>query len=684
MEYYNNIICVSYSELLELMPKNTLNSMLRRKNAECIHRGGGAGSKALVIYSTLPERYRKLYVEKYGDPNKLKAKAMIKEKITIDQKAREYYEHYMYVLKGEEKKLSDKLIEEYTINASVIKELIRTVNEIKAYRHKLGGSMANVWDSIFASSEKMRVRYNHTLPSNSSRLREKINLYKKEGYASLVSGKVGNTNTLKITKEAADQIIALKRCKIPVYTDTQLFERYNEIAMDNGWKPLRSLSGMKAWLSSPSIKQLWCDAVYGEKYASQLFGRKHKTELPMRRDSLWYGDGTKLNLYYLDKDGKVSTTCVYEVIDAYSEVLLGYFISDTENYEAQYHSYRMAIQISGHKPYEIVCDNQGGHKKLDSTGFLGKICEVHRNTAPYNAQSKTIESIFGRFQQQILHKDWRFTGQNITAKKDYSRANIEFIEANKDNLYTLSELKVAYAECRKEWNESKHPATGVSRMEMYNSSQNEETQPVSIYDMIDIFWIRNDKPCTFTDKGLQVTINGQKRSYEVFSSPGCPDHAWRRKHTYEKFEVAYDPYDLTSIRLYSIDASGRKRFERTAEPYMVIPRAIQDQKEGDAKFIRQEQAANLEDRIIRQEQAKAIEQAHGVSPEQNGLHTPELKGVNAEKRKEIARRTKKYTADPKSFCLGMAMKKVSLLDWKDVESKKETEEFSEQKAAGKL
>lgn len=205
---------------------------------------------------------------------------------------------------------------------------------------------------------------------------------------------------------------------------------------------------MKKWLNSPSVEPLWYDAVYGEQAARQRYGRKHKTALPTRRDTLWYGDGTKLNLYYRDEQGKVRTTQVYEVIDAMSEVLLGYCISDTEDYEAQYHAYRMAIQKSGHKPYEIVYDNQGGHKKLDSDGFIGKICRVHRPTQPYNGESKTIESVFGRFQAQVLHKDWRFTGQNVTAKKASSRPNVEFIEANKDSLYTLEELKDAYAAAR--------------------------------------------------------------------------------------------------------------------------------------------------------------------------------------------------------------------------------------------
>ncbi len=77
---------------------------------------------------------------------------------------------------------------------------------------------------------------------------------------------------------------------------------------------------MKKLLNSPAVEPLWYDAVYGEQAARQRYGRKHKTELPTRRDTLWYGDGTKLNLYYRDEQGKVRTTQVYEVIDAMSEV----------------------------------------------------------------------------------------------------------------------------------------------------------------------------------------------------------------------------------------------------------------------------------------------------------------------------------------------------------------------------
>ena len=672
MEYYNKILCVTFAELTggrdPVMKANTLKCNVQRCNIACARRGGGEGTQALYVWSSIPEKYRRRFVATYGDPEEKMREAMTKASIKIDAKAREFYEAYTYMDKdGQERHLTEKMIEEYTINASVLGELEKMAARRQAIRSSLNAPMSGAWDLILDSSERMRESYGHTLPGTLARLKTRLKAWKSDGYQSVVSGKLGNSSALKITGDFLKLIVALKRSKVPVYTDAQLFEKANEIAEERGWKPIRSLSGMKKWLNSPAVEPLWYDAVYGEQAARQRYGRKHKTALPTRRDTLWYGDGTKLNLYYRDEQGKVRTTQVYEVIDAMSEVLLGYCTSDTEDYEAQYHAYRMAIQKSGHKPYEIVYDNQGGHKKLDSDGFIGKICRVHRPTQPYNGESKTIESVFGRFQAQVLHKDWRFTGQNVTAKKASSRPNVEFIEANKDSLYTLEELKDAYAAARKEWNEGVHPATGERRIDMYEKSVNEETQEVTLHDMVDMFWVFTKRMATFTDQGLQVTIKGEKRQYEVCSSPGVPDHEWRRKHTYERFIVAYDPYDFASIRLYTKGTDGSLRFERTAEPYILIHRALQDQQgTDDAKFIRQEQEANLQDRIERTVAGRTIAAEHGTDAEQQGLHSPKLKGTTAAVQRQIDHRMERYSQPPEQYQLGRHTKSLSLDDWLDV------------------
>lgn len=672
MEYFNKILCVTYAELTSgteaVIKPGTLRQNMSRGNIASVHRGGGEGGQALYAWSSLPTKYKERFMSKYGDPEEKMKEAMTKGRIRLDGEARKWYEAFTYEKNGVAEHLTEKLIDEYTINASVLKELLRMMAQRRAIRQSLNGSMTGAWEVIYQSSEAMREEYGHTLPQNAVRLKAKIKAFKAGGYPSLISGKIGNRNTQKITDEFGQLLIALKRCRVPVYTDTQLFEEANRRAETNGWKPLKSLSGMKRWLNSAAIMPLWYDAVYGEQAARQKFGRKHRTALPTKRDALWYGDGTKLNLYYRDEDGKVRTTQVYVVIDAMSEVMLGWHISDSEDYEAQYHAYRMAIQTAGHKPYEIVHDNQGGHKRLDADGLFRKLCHVHRTTQPYNGESKTIEAVFGRFQQQVLHKDWRFTGQNITAKKESSRPNLEFIEENRDSLYTLAELKDAYILATKEWNEMRHPAYGTSRIEAYEGSVNEETQEVTAHDMVDMFWVTAKRMSTFTDQGIVVTIKGQKRQYEVMGAPGVPDHEWRRRHTYERFVVKYDPYDFGSIRLYKKEADGSLRFERVAEPYLVVHRAIQEQTEGEATFIRQEQAANTADRIERTVAGREIEKEHGVLPEQHGLRSPKPKGMTAAERRQIERRTGIYSRQPEEYKLGRKTKQLSLEDWVETEA----------------
>lgn len=686
MEFYKKTLCVSYGELTAgddpVITRGALDKQMLRGNIQRAQRGGGEGSGALIIYSSLPEKYKKRWVERNGDPEEQMHKEMIRSKVQKDEDAEKFFELYRYDKNGEDVPLPDIVQTEYIGNASVLNTLLRDLNRLTSSTNKLNGGRRNLWEILLSTSELLREEYGHTLPGSVGRLKALMTKYRPNNYVVLISGKYGNKNTLKIDEEAGRYLIALKRSRVPVYTDMQIFEEYNRVAAEKEWKPLKSPRSLREWLNSPRIEPLWYDAVYGEMKAHQRYGRKHKTELPMRRDSLWYGDGTKLNLYYKDENGDIRTTQVYEVIDAYSEVFLGFHISDHEDNEAQYHSYRMALQVSRHKPYELVHDNQGGHRKLErvSGGMLSKISHIHRPTAPNNPQSKTIEAIFGRFQSQVLHKDWRFTGQNITTKKDYSRPNLEFVEANKDQLYTLAELKEKYVQSRREWNEMKHPGTGIPRIEMYNTSVNEDTEVVTARDMVDIFWKMTDRPSTFTSGGIEVTIGGKKRTYEVYSSPGTPDHDWRRKNTYKQFYAQYDPYDFGSIRLYWKDKGGEMRFERVAEPYMVIHRGIQDQTEGEAAFIRREQEANIQDRVERQVAAKEIEYEHGVAPEQNGLRTPKLKGITAEVQRQIDRRTKKYDLPPEEITLGRSTKVVSNITWDQLELKA----VDRRKVVGKL
>ena len=666
MEYYREQLCVTYEELTSgetpVIKACTLAKNTQRQRIQVARRGGGEGACALYVYSSLPTKYQKKWVEKYGDPEEMQRQERLKARMVVDEKAREFYEAYEYDLNGVQTHLKTEVIAEYTLNASVLNALMKAHIQMEMETRKRNNPRRNLWPCVQDLCEALREVYPHTLPANLARLKTKISSYKKEGYISLVSGKLGNSNTMKIVPEAQELLVALKRSKVPIYTDRQIFDEFNRRAEIKGWKPLKSLSGLRSWFKRSDIEQLWYDAVHGEQSARLRFDRRHLTKLPDLRDTLWYGDGTRLNLYYRDERGQRCTLQVYEIIDAATEVLLGYHISESEDYNAQYHALRMAIQISGHKPLEIVTDNQGGHKKLDAQGLLSKVAVMHRPTAPYNGRSKTIESIFGRFQQEVLHSRWYFTGQNITAKKDTSRPDMEFIAQNHAALPTRAELLAEYAKAREEWNALPHPKTGQARIDMYNSQENPMTPVVGQYDLIDMFWLKTEKPSTFTASGIKIKVGGRDYYYEVFEAVGKPDLVWRRTHTNERFYVQYDPADMTSVRLITLDG----RFERIAKPPIVIARAHAEQTEADKAFIREMDAAVKQERVERIATARAIEQKHGMSPEQHGLNSPRLLGLDKEHQEELRRRTAQYNIGrPAAQSYGATTKMDSNRDWNE-------------------
>lgn len=616
--------------------------------------------KALVEYRSLPERFRTRFEAKYGDPEK----TMKQDEMPLahDAEAQKFYHDHL-LPNGEH--LPEEKQAEYTTNARVLNALLDMLNTQKAMRRARNNNTPVIWSSIFRAAEDLREAYGHTLPQSEARLRDKLRQYTKEGYACLVSGKFCNSNTLKITKAAGRQIVALRRCRVPVYTTHQLFDEFNRIAERRGWKPLNSLASLTQYLERPEVKPLWYDAVYGELAAKQLFARRNKTEMPTMRDSLWYGDGTKLNLYYKAVEGGktvVRTVQVYEVIDAYSETLLGYSVSASENFDAQFAAFRMAIETSGHKPYEIVTDNQGGQRSKVAQKFFANICRVNRPTAPYNGPSKSIESVFGRFQKQVLHADWRFTGGNISSKEAW-KINREFLEANKASLYTYEEMLAAYAAAREQWNAMPHYRTGIAHEEMYRASVNPMADRVTELDMIDLFYLTTERPSVFTADGITIQWRKREYTFEPLTADGRPDYEWRREHTGREFYVRFDPQKMDRALLYSSTPLGL-RYETVAYPYLAVHRNIQEQRDGDMDLIRWNDEANKRERVRRQIEAHALEMEYGVAPEQHGLRTPALKGITEREYERLADTVvvvpAEATAEP--LAVGEYIKAVSNMD----------------------
>lgn len=634
MELYRNILAVTVEELtggdngIPVMSYDNYKKLAVRNQLTVLRPGKGLDHCALVEFASLPARFKAKFIAKYGDPEKIIRKE--RETMKMDENAIEFFDSYRLpdgsYLKSEKR-------DEYVTNASVLNRLQERANRQRSCRNMSGNTTPINWEAIYRECEQLRDEIGHTLPRNTARLREKMRQYKAEGYECLVSGRLCNSNTVKITPEAGRYIVALKRSRVRVYTDVQIFEEYNRVAPDRGWKTLKSHSSITAYLDRPEVKSLWTDAVYGELVARQKYGYQHSTELPSQSDLLWYGDGTKVNLYYkvYVKGGyKLATTSVFEVIDAASEVFLGYEICETESFEAMYEAYRKAIEMTGRCPVELGYDGQGGTQRKDAKEWMAKISQISRKAAAYNSQSKTIESIFGRFQAQVLHRYPGFTGQNITAKSDKSHPNMEWITANVDKLPTYEEVLKIYAEARQEWNSMKHPAYDMSRQDVYDSKRSDKA--VVLNDVIrrDIFWLSTQKGITFSAYGIKFTIKGKEYHYDVYDENGLPDMAFREKHIGREFRIQYDPHDMTVVRLCTYDDKYGYQFVSEATPKITVHRAISEHEEGEMQFIQDVAYINKKARVRRHLEGAAIDSEFGLAPEQHGFVSPRPAGISKE------------------------------------------------------
>ncbi|MCG9911877.1 MAG: hypothetical protein MH137_11300 [Flavobacteriales bacterium] len=215
METYNNILCISGSELVQIIgSKNTYDSV--RRNIVKVH-GENAivkracyGNSALIRFDALPPKYKELVLNQttFKQPTE-EVKSFI-DQVEQDPEALEFYSHYELPdgrILGE---FAPQTVREYCQNAAVLNTIRTIYNKAIAARNSLsGGKPAGFWDNALSTINSCREELGHTLPSNSNRLRIKYQEYCDKGYEALVSGKFGNNNSRKVTSEMERLLLSL-------------------------------------------------------------------------------------------------------------------------------------------------------------------------------------------------------------------------------------------------------------------------------------------------------------------------------------------------------------------------------------------------------------------------------------------------------------------------------------------
>lgn len=219
-----------HSESLCIDNYRTLKRHMDNKNkCEQQLRAACFGQEALILFSSLDRSIKDALILKFGKPQEQIQKSWFSQNYTPDANAFNYYMAHTY---GENnKKLDTKYIELYTHNASVLNTVLLMKTKRKEYRKAIGcmdqleGGF-DIWKSLSNDVNAFR-EVEHNLPTQKDALRRKANLYQKEGYISLISGKLTTKNAKIVTSKIESLIVSLYCLPTKPYVET-VHELYHE------------------------------------------------------------------------------------------------------------------------------------------------------------------------------------------------------------------------------------------------------------------------------------------------------------------------------------------------------------------------------------------------------------------------------------------------------------------------
>lgn len=197
-------------------------------------RANGPNTPMLVSWLTLPPTWHRALIDAFGEPARKIKMSWFEQHYERDTSALYFF---MAFRLPDSRPLDDQIIDEYTLNASVLntvekvynnrKGLIRTM---KGTPNALGvdenGERITAWDIVTKECIRFKDIWPHTLPTNAASLRRKLRQYKKEGYACLVHKNFGNNAARKVDKNVLSLLNSMFADRISKPTAADITRKY--------------------------------------------------------------------------------------------------------------------------------------------------------------------------------------------------------------------------------------------------------------------------------------------------------------------------------------------------------------------------------------------------------------------------------------------------------------------------
>ena len=593
-----------------------------------LREGKGAGNEALFSFENMPLDWQAKCLEAFGDP-----KQVIKETVFLerfyerDASASAFYNTYRLPSGSN---LKPELKEEYTVNASVLNAVVMAMSNRKALR-KAYGNIKNadvrpLWDLVLDEVEAVRERLGHTLKLPS--LRHTLARYKKDGYRSLVSGKLENQNTAKVVTDEQRTVLEKLLKKHSNYDNHQVARVYNEAAAVLGWK------GISPGTVAKYRKELDLYIVAGNQGAGTLRNTRNmqvKRKAPNVPMVYWTIDGWDVELLYqstgLNNEGKKVTTyhnrpTTVVILDPYLNYPVGYAIGTHETTglirEALRNAANHTKELFGqrYKSLQVQSDHYG-------KGVLTPIYEAmtkHYTPARVrNAKAKRVEPFFKEWNKELQLYAPNWSGFGIPSRKE-SQPNSEYLDKIKHSFPDFAGV-VKQIEKSIELRRMRLHDQYVAR---WHEMADADHIPLTDEEYLYLFGDTTGYTNKLEHSGLTVTIDGTGYVYDSF------DVAFREQRHLD-WCVKFDREDLSKVLVVNAKSEKGRMVEELGtvrfmlEEKYVQPMALYDRGEGDAAELARVDHYNksLEERIIDRDvrQNRILNQMFVENPALNGTLT---------------------------------------------------------------
>ena len=483
MEYYDGRICIRPSELeaAGIMTQEYCRQLASRGRLTMARRGGGAKNHyALVVVDSLPTQHLEEVKEKLGSGDEVLAAGWFRENYERDQAAVTWFnDRNKCPIEFKDEKKRRQWVEECVVNASVLNCCIRLHSRASDFQRILGNTYQ--WEKMTKAVESLREQFGHTLPTSMFRFRKKVAQYRKEGYASLISGKFGNQTARRMTHREEQVILGIACLENQPY-NTTVREMYimfltggldvYDITTGELFDPETfAKKGEEPWIPSDATIANYLNRPKNK----MLIEKRHRSRTAFMHEQMphMHRHNGEFSLSQITMDDvdlprrmkgneRVHAYYAYDVV---SQCRIGASYGRKKDERLVVDCFRDMFRLIERNGWGMPAGIEVEQHLMSQykDGFLraGVAFPFVHFCAPQNSQEKYAEPLNGAFKRSIAHKNHasigRFYGKGknrVESKKISDETNETYED---QQYYTFEQLVADDRADNLEWNNTLHP-----------------------------------------------------------------------------------------------------------------------------------------------------------------------------------------------------------------------------------